>query len=339
MNSSVAQETRKAPHKLSARSLIVHGLRYVNDIGLTLKLAVGRWQQDDASSMAAAVAYYLALSLFPMLLLLTSGLGLFLRYTSLGQNAEQKILDIVAEHCSQTLETQVQALVVGFEDQSHISGPFGLLASLAAAIGVFHQFELAFDKIWRIPPPPRQTIIGAVARLVSQRLTAFLLLVGVGIAIAAILSVNVAIGAMREWMTSLSLVGTILIALLDASATLTLNSLIFAALYRWLPKRKVLWRDALRSGLLVAIIWEFGRQFLSMSLIGMKYTTTYGAIGSFIAILLWFYWGVTILFFGAEYVQVLTQRHARPLSMFRPSSGMPQTPLPATTHTKPRRAA
>jgi membrane protein len=298
---------------------------------------------DDASSMAAAVAYYLALSLFPVLLLLTSGLGLFLRYTSLGQDAEQQLLAIVADHCSPSLERQVEALVLGFEDQSLISGPFGLLASLAAAIGVFHQFERAFDKIWRIPPPPRQSWLQAVARLATQRLTAFTLLLGVGLAIAAILTANVALGAMREWMTSLSVVGTLLITLVDAAATLVLNSLIFATLYRWLPKRKVMWQDALRSGLLVALVWEVGRQFLSAFLIGMRYTTTYGAIGSFIAILLWFYWGVTILFFGAEYVQVLTQRHTPPLEMFKADKGLlPSARELARTSNglvRPRRAA
>jgi hypothetical protein len=40
----------------------------------------------------------------------------------------------------------------------------------------------------------------------------------------------------------------------------------------------------------------------------MRYTSAYGAIGSFIAILLWCYYGISILFFGAEYVQVLQLR-------------------------------
>ncbi|MFO0384804.1 MAG: YhjD/YihY/BrkB family envelope integrity protein, partial [Pirellula sp.] len=49
---------------------------------------------------------------------------------------------------------------------------------------------------------------------------------------------------------------------------------------------------------------------LGVFLIGMRYTTAYGAIGSFIALLLWCYYGICILFFGAEYVQVLEKRRA-----------------------------
>ena len=49
--------------------------------------AIQRWKQDDAATMAAAVAYYLALSLLPTLVLLASGLGLFLKWTDTGHEA------------------------------------------------------------------------------------------------------------------------------------------------------------------------------------------------------------------------------------------------------------
>lgn len=266
--------------------------------------------------MSAAVAYYLALSLFPMLLLLTSGLGLFLKFTNLGQDAEAQLLTVVAEHCSPSLETQIRASVRQFENQSLVSGPFGLVVSIFAAIGVFYQFERAFDKIWHIPAPESLGILRSIVRVLTKRLVAFLLLTCVGLAIVSILIINVAIGAFREWMNNLHLPGTVLVAMVDASATMILNCVAFGVLYKWLPKQKVLWRDALRSGLLATIIWEVGRQVLGALLVGMRYTSAYGAIGSFIAILLWFYWGVTILLFGAEYLQVLSGRRRKPLKMF-----------------------
>jgi hypothetical protein len=86
------------------------------------------------------------------------------------------------------------------------------------------------------------------------------------------------------------------------------NGTLFSFVYRWLPKKEVRWADAIRGGLLAACIWELGREVLGAFLIGMRYTSAYGAIGSFIAILLWCYYGISILFFGAEYVQVLQLR-------------------------------
>lgn len=309
------------PDSLSAAALSGSGQQYAREVGSSLWLAAKRWQADDGSSMAAAVAYYLALSLFPMLLLLTSGVGMAMRYTRLGHDAEVQILDLVSEHCSPTLEIQVRDVLHQLRDQSLVGGPVGLLTAIFAAIGVFYQFERTFDKIWRIPPAGHSGVVRLVCRVLSERVKAFFLLMGLGLAILAILTANVAIGAIREWMTYWHISGTALVMAMDALTTMALNTLVFGGLYRWLPKRPVIWRDALRGGLLVSVIWEVGRQLLSVFLIGMRYTTAYGAIGSFIALLLWFYWGVTVLFFGAEYVQVLSRRRLPPLKMFRPSAG------------------
>lgn len=313
------------PDALSAVSLAALGQRYAQSVTGSLMLAVRRWQMDDGSSMAAAVAYYLALSLFPMLLLLTSGVGIAMRYTRLGHDAELQILSVVAEHCSPTLELQVREVLSQIREHSIVGGPFGLLTAVLAALGVFYQFERAFDKIWRIPPHAKAGLLQAALRVVNERLTAFLLLAGLGLAIVAVLAANVAIGAVRSWMVQLNISGSALVTVVDAITTMSLNTLAFGGLYRWLPKRPVQWRDAIRGGLLVSVIWEVGRQVLSVFLIGMRYTTAYGAIGSFIALLLWFYWGVTILFFGAEYVQVLSRQRAKPLTMFQPRSESPTT--------------
>lgn len=335
----MAAEIRQSD-RFSAAAIVGFLFSYLQDVFTSLRLAARRWQMDDAASMSAAVAYYLALSVFPMLLILSSGIGLFLKFTHLGKDAELQILNVVSEHCSPSLEAQIQMMLSQFKDQSLIGGPFGLGASILTAIGVFYQFERAFDKIWRIPPRTARGALHSVIQLIAGRLMAFLMLGCVGLVIVAIGVANIAIGALREWMTHLQLPGTVAITLVDASATLFLNTLAFAFLYRYLPKRKVRWRDAFRSSLLVAIIWEISRGFLLTLLIGTRYTTTYGAIGSFIAVLLWFYWGVTILFFGAEYLQVLSRRNNQPFKMFaaaaRGSDELSGGPLRTTV---PRRAA
>ncbi|MCA9128896.1 MAG: YihY/virulence factor BrkB family protein [Planctomycetales bacterium] len=290
---------------------------YVQEVVFSLLQAVKRWQHDDGSTLAAAVAYYLALSVFPMWLLLTAGIGIVLRYTRMGRDAEDQIFSVVAEHCSPALEAQVRGLVIQLQDQSVVSGPVGLLTAIMAAIGVFHQFERGFDKIWRVPKPISRGVLATIIHVLTRRLVAFMLLAGVGLTIVAILVANVVISYFRQWMANFNMPGTVMITIVDATATILLNALAFGMLYRWLPKRPVLWSHAIRGGLLAAIIWEIGRQLLGLMLVRMSYTTAYGAAGSLIVLLLWFYWGVTILFFGAEYVQVLTFSGTPPLSMFR----------------------
>ncbi|MEC8556296.1 MAG: YihY/virulence factor BrkB family protein [Planctomycetota bacterium] len=309
----------RRPDKLSIAFMVGLFSGYCREVVTSVTLAARRWQSDDVGAMAAAVAYYLALSVFPILLLLSSGVGLFLKFTNLGHDAELQILSIVAEHCSPTLEQQVRVMLLQFEEQAIVGCPFGLITAIAAAIGVFLQFERAFDKIWRVRPARFTSTRHFLTRLVTKRFAAFLMLGSVGLAIIAIMVANLAISGIRAWMAEWYLAGTLILFVADTLTTILLNTVAFAVLYKCLPKKKVRWREAFRSALLVALTWELGRELLCSFLIGMRYTTTYGAVGSFIALLLWFYWGVNLLFFGAEYLQVLTQRSEQPFSMFDPN--------------------
>jgi membrane protein len=297
------------------------------DSGSALLAAYRRLQRDDVSSLAAAVSYYMALSLFPLLLLLTGGLGLILKYSQLGSDAHQQILAIASEHCSPSLESKIRHVLEQFEDQSLANGPLGMLATLLAAISVFYQFERAFDKIWRIPPPPKQSYLSSLTSIIRARLSAFALLSGVGGVVLGVFLVNLAIAGLSRWISTFHAVGAILLSSFDSLITLALNAISFAILYRRLPKRPVPWTAAMRGGLLVAVIWEVGRQLLSTFIIGMRYSTAYGAIGSFISLLLWSYWSVLLILFGAEYVLVLSRRHVKQRNLLAPSTSDDPSPV------------
>jgi membrane protein len=306
----------KAADALSLVGLALLTRQYAGHVARSFLAALRRWQRDDAASLAAAVSYYLALSLFPVMLLLTGGLGLAMRYSQLGSNAHQQILAVVSEHCSPSLESKIVHVLDQFQNQSLANGPIGFLTTLMAALGVFYQFERAFDKIWRIPPPPPEGWLRTTVQLVRRRISAFFILAGVGVTIFSILMVNVAVGALSRWIGNLYAPGALLLSSLDSLITVTINALAFSFLYYKLPKRPVQRSAAFRGGMMVSILWEVGRQLLATFVIGVQYTTAYGAIGSFICLLLWFYWGVALLLFGAEYVVVLTRCSCQPVNLF-----------------------
>ncbi|MEQ1825390.1 MAG: YihY/virulence factor BrkB family protein [Pirellula sp.] len=269
-----------------------------------------RWTEDDAGSLAASVAYYLALSLFPMMLLLTSGCGLFLQFSNSGKKAEQQILSIVETYASPVIKEQIEQVLTQLQNQSLISGPFGFIAATLAAIGIFAQIDRGFDRIFRIPAEKDDTVHGTIFRVLKGRFFAFVMLAGLGGMILVLFAASMIIAQIRSLTnSSLPSMHHVFGAFETCYAVLA-NALLFSLVYRWLPKRPVNWLDAIRGGLLAACIWEIGRGILGVFLIGMRYTSAYGAIGSFIAILLWCYYGISILFFGAEYVQVLQLRRS-----------------------------
>lgn len=75
---------------------------------LLLVAAYNRWSQDEGPAMAAAVAYYVALSFFPLVLTLITGIGLFFRFAHSGQDAERAVLVLVREHFSSSAGAAVE---------------------------------------------------------------------------------------------------------------------------------------------------------------------------------------------------------------------------------------
>lgn len=290
------------------RELLRWGGRETAQSFRDLRQAAIHWVHDEGGGLAASVSYYLALSLFPMMLLLSSGLGLFLKFSRLGQDAQGQILTVLAEHTSPVVRTQIEEVLMQMRDHALLSGPAGLLAATLAAIGVFCQFDRALSRIWGIKPPPSKGWRDSLHRFMTQRVSAFFMLIGLGVLLVIVFVLNLCLTAFHTLAVDYLPRGERFLALGEMIVTIALNGLIFAILYRVIAKKSIRWGDAYRGGLLVAIVWEAGRNVLGLTLIGMRYTTAYGVIGSFIALLAWCYYGVSVILYGAEYIQVIQQR-------------------------------
>lgn len=272
--------------------------------------AYNRWERDDGPLMSAAVAYYLGLSFFPLLLILIAAVGLFFRFTHSGQDAQQAILAIVRNNLSESIAVQVREALDQVRDTSVYQGPVALVMMLISSMAAFVQLERAFDRIGEIPASENKGILAGLRLALFERVTAFVMLCGLGLLIVAVFVANLVLSAMRVyadrilpgsagfwWPTRLVL-------------SFGVNVALFAALYHWLPRTPIRFKEAIRGGLIAAVIWEIGRQVLARFLIGTKYTDAYGVVGSFIAVMLWCYYAVAVLLLGAEYIEVACSSRA-----------------------------
>jgi membrane protein len=281
------------------------------DIVRVLWRTYERWTEDDGPLMSAAVAYYLGLSVFPLMVTLISGVGIFLRYTAAGQDAEQQVLKLVADQASPALEAQLREILSQVQNRSNIGGSLGLIGVLIAAIAGFTQFERAFDHIWNVQPAQDKGIMAAIRFTLVERGVAFLMLLASGVIVIAVFIANVIIASFDHYLHErfgIELPGP----QLRFATSLTINTLVFTLLFRFLTPVRVGFLDALRAGMFTAAGWEVGRVVLGALVIGTKYTDAYGLIGSFLAVLLWCYYAIMFVFLGAEYLKETMIRHEVP---------------------------
>ena len=288
-----------------------------------LRAAANRWNEDDASMMAAAVAYYVALSFLPTMLLFASGLGLFLGWTDSGHEAHDYLIQMVHERTDASLADSIQRALEDIEQLAVYGGPLGAVSLFLASLAIFAQLDKAFDRIYRVTHPSHANIIYAALGILKHRLRAFAMLFGLGCAVIGIFCAGIGFTWFQNHATS-ALPGMAHVwTLAEATVEVMLNSCVFAAIYRFVPRISVRWRHAFAGGLLAALVWEFGRQVLGTCFIGQRYTSAYGLIGALTGIMLWGYCGIAVLLAGAEYTQVLAERAFKPVHSVAAASRFP----------------
>ena len=281
------------------------GMMYLRKLGHRLWQSHLGFQTHEGVLSAAGIAYYVALSFFPLLLVLVAGLAAVLAWTEAGKEAQHELLVAIGQQASPDLADQVERMLNAVKERAPASGPIGFAALIASAILIFAQLDTAFNRIWLLPVDPHATWRMWVAQLVYQRLKALGMLIGVGGFIVLVMMTSMIWSGIERalepqvemwpwvrWASSLWI-------------NLLLNWIAFTMIYGVVPKAKIRWWDALGGGLLSAVLWEAGRQALAAYVLHLNYPTAYGIIGSFIAVMLWAYYAALVVLFGAEYVRVL----------------------------------
>jgi membrane protein len=279
-------------------------MNYVQKVARRLWTAHQSFQEHEGTLSAAGIAYYVALSFFPLLLVLVAGLSLVLQWTHVGQNAWQTLRETIARQASPDLAQQVEQSLKVVSDLAPSGGPIGFLVLVVSAIAIFAQLDAAFDRVFQVPADKHSTWLQWFERLVYQRLKALGMLMGVGGFIIVVMAAAMVLSGLEHAMEPRITVGPWLSWASSLWVNLLLNELAFTLVYRVIPKSQVSWRDAFQGGLVSAVLWEVGRQALTAYFLHFN-RNAYGIIGSFIAVMLWSYYAAVVILFGAEYVRVL----------------------------------
>jgi len=266
-----------------------------------------RWQENDGNLLAASMAYYTALSFFPLVLILVAVLGFVLQFSSSAQDAQGELLKLIAHTTTPELAMRVGDLLGDIRNKAFIGGPLGLVTLLFASIGIFCQLEVAFGRIWNLEKVPAQGILQAIRNTLFHRLRAFLMLVATGFLVVVSFIASLAVSALQPYMATMP-GGNWFWSLGHVVASLIINGLLFTVIYKVVPRTPIRWAEASRGGLVAAVLWECCRQVLAVWLLGRRYTA-YGVVGSLIILMLWVYIASSVVFLGAEYIRVVEEEN------------------------------
>ena len=263
-----------------------------------LKGTTDNWLEDQASSISAALAFYCAFSLSPLLIIIVAIAGWIV--------GDQIAYSYVGDQLTMLFGAQSAKLVLDAMRGAQSSD--GILATLVSVVmlvvgasTVFSALESALQQVWGGRLPSSRGWRG----FVRARLISFGFILAIGFLLLVSLTLTTALAALRGYVLRHfeGMVG--LLASLDFFISVVLGTGLVSLMYRYLPARRLAWRHVLIGALVTAVLFHAGRWAIGIYLGRATQPTAYGAAASFAALLLWLYYSAQIFLFGAEFTACL----------------------------------
>jgi membrane protein len=141
-----------------------------------------------------------------------------------------------------------------------------------------------------------------------DRIRSFGLVVAIGFLLLVSLAVTAALAALSGWLSRRSTDVPLVWSVVSILVSLVVTTGLFALLFRFLPDVHLHWRDVMMGALWTAVLFTIGQQFIGLYLGQSSMTSSYGAAGSVMILLLWVYYSCQIVLLGAEFTRVYSQR-------------------------------
>ena len=271
-----------------------------NLLGLA-KTALKGWKADNCLSMGAALAFYSLLSLAPLLVLIITVAGLVI-----GRDEAQQLL--LTEASGLLGDTGAEGIQVVLQNATSDSD--GILQTvisgfmlLIGATTVFGELQDDLNRIWKCEAPKASGIWGQV----KKRLLSFGLIVSIGFLLLLSLAVSAAVAYVgAQWFGG---AGEAVAHGLEFVGSLLITTLLFAAVFKILPSRRIPWGDVLLGSLITALLFGIGKFLIGLYIGKNETVTTFGAAGTLIVTILWVYYSSQIFFLGAEFTRAYSTSH------------------------------
>jgi YihY family inner membrane protein len=256
-----------------------------------------KFGDDQAGNLAALIAYYGFLSLFPLMLVMVTLLGLLLQ-----NNPELR----------DTIKTSALANfpVIGDDISKNVHSlrgnglalALGLVVAVWAGLGIMKVLQTAMNAVWNVPYRHRPNFWVSLLR-------AMIMLVVLGvITIASAAAGSVGVGS-DNWV----------LGIIGIAISVMLNLILFLLAFRILTTENVTWGDVFPGAVVAASAWTVlqavGGYIVSHQLQGAS--DTYGAFATVIGLLAWIYLGAQVTLFAAE-VNVVRKRRLWPRAIVQP---------------------
>jgi len=268
------------------------------EIKFIFKKTFDEWLDDKAPKLAAALAFYTAFALSPILIIVIAVAGLMFGAEAVRGELVQQIAGPLGQEAAKAIEVMVAES--SKKESGIMATVIGIVTLFIGATGVFVELQDSMNIIWNVPAKPSTGILG----ILRQRFLSFAMVVGIAFLLMVSLVVSTGLAAITAYFNYLIPGQDFIWHALNFLISLGFITFMFAMMFKVLPDVKIAWGHVWQGAFFTALLFTIGKTLIGLYLGHGSITSTFGAAGSFAIILLWVYYSSQVFFFGAELTQV-----------------------------------
>ena len=282
---------------------------------------------DHCLTRGAAIAFYAATAVAPVLFIATTIAGIVLGTQAASAAVGAQLRLIMSPESAELV--QMAILRARGTDLSLLGSLLGIAFVVITASVVFTEMEDALNVIWKAPR--KESYIYQILR---GRVLSLVLVVGLGVLLILSMILASAIGAAGRYLERYTALSDLTVGLLNFGLGFGLLSLLFAAIYKLLPNKRLYWRDVWVGACGTALMFQGGQALIAFYLVHLISADMYGAAAGLIVLMLWIYFAAMIFLLGAEFTKAWV-RHCGRGAAIAPSAAPTGAPAPPPPH-RPR---
>lgn len=272
------------------------------------KATFGGWSEDKAPRLCAALSYYTVFSIAPFLIIC-----LAIASMVLGDTASSRIISeiegVVGTNAAEAITSMIKARET--QDSSVMATVVGGVTLILGALGLFGGLQDALNTVWEVAPKPGLGIWGTI----RKRFTSFTVLLGTCFLLLVSLVASTAVAALSAYVAHLLPIPAWAMQAINLGVSFVTITALFALIFKFLPDAKIAWRDVWVGAAITAFLFTIGKWGIGLYLGRSSVSSSYGAAGSVVVMLLWVYYSTQILLLGAEFTKVWAESfgsHVKP---------------------------
>lgn len=248
-----------------------------------------RYKQHNISALASQLAYDMLLSFFPFLIFLLSLMG----HSSIDYNEVLRILKTIMPNQAFTLVQNTVVQVLQTKNSELLS--FSLIFTLYAASRGFRAIIYGLNRAYEEKEKRNYFHIIIISIIFMMGLI-FVIIFLLGFLVFGEMISNF----LRNWIGSKLILFDYIHWLRYPFALLSMI-FIFAAMYHFIPSKKISWKESIPGSIFTTIGWIVASLAFSYYVNNFSnYSKLYGSIGVVIVLMLWLYITSIIILLGGE---------------------------------------